>query len=499
MILQEFFVKLGLSVDAASFAKGQLAVNGITYALGKLQQYAVQGIQAGFDALVGFNARAETMRTALAGIIGMNLKKPWEDAKAAADSLYKDLQDQAASTPSTTEELVYFAREVSSAYLHAGGALKDFAKFTADSAVAAKMLGLEGTATLDTTQALQGRAGARDRFARAIIEGELKMSMEKFKSFNEKERRELWEKGINSPTMQAARAEYENTWVGATSNIKDNLAIMFGEMGQELFKDIKKGAILVAKFLKDNKKDIKEFFSSFLTAIKYLAYFVVSLYRAFALLYSVLVKYPVLLVPLIGLFMTLAGVSVGTALATAAAWLLPIAAIAALIIILEDLYVWFRGGDSLIGRIFKKSNGGMPAWLQTIKDVIDGFMHIGDVWDGFKIAAAESLVILKGLILDFFSWLGEQAKNAGKAIINAFNPFSESNGHSWLSNAVQTSGAGPKPEMSLTPALSNMTLKMGDVIVNAPTGDGKDIAGALKKVLDEHLQVVWRTAVAGAH
>lgn len=499
MILQEFFVKLGLNVDAASFAKGQLAVNGITAGLYGMALAARSAFTGAFDALIGFNARAETMRTALAGIIGMNLKKPWEDAKAAADSLYKDLQDQAVSTPATTAELVDFARDISSAYLQAGKPLKDFAKFTADSVVAAKMLHLEGIAPLDVTQALQGRVTQRDRFARAMIEGELKMNIKDFNKKSITERADLWNQAVNSPTMQAARAEYDRTWVGATSNIRDRLAIIFGEMGQEMFKDIKKGAVLVAKFLKDNKKDIKEFFSSFLTAVKYLAYFVVSLYRTFALLYSVLVKYPVLLVPLIGLFMTLGGVSVGTALATAAAWLLPIAAIAALILILEDLYVWFRGGDSLIGRIFKKSNGGMPAWLQTIKDVIDGFMHIGDVWDGFKIAAAESLVILKGLILDFFSWLGEQAKNAGKAIINAFNPFSESNGHSWLSNAVQTSGAGPKPEMSLAPALSNMTLKMGDVIVNAPTGDGKDIAGALKKVLDEHLQVVWRTAVAGAH
>lgn len=495
MILQEFFVKLGLNVDAASFAKGQLAVNGISFALSKLGQYAAAGIESAFDALIGFNARAETIKMSLAGIMGMNLKLPWVEAKNAADSLFKDLQEQAATTPATTSELVNFARDISSAYFQAGKSVKDLAKFTADSVVAAKMLNLEGIAPLDVTQALQGRVTQRDRFARAMIEGELKMKIEDFNKKSITQRADLWTQAINSPTMQAARAEYDRTWTGATSNIKDRLGIMFGEMGQTMFQDLKKGAILVAKYLKEHKKDIKEFFMPFLTAIRHMAYFVVAAYRSFALLYNVLEKYPPLIIPLIGLFMTLGGISVGTALAAAAAWLLPVAAIVALVLILEDLYVFFQGGDSLIGDMFK--GGEMPGWMRAIKDTIDGFMHLGDVWEGFKIAAADALAWLAQKIDDFFGWMGRKAKEAGEAIIDAINPFSGNSMFSPVTMDAIKSLATPPTASSVGAAMQNFTMRMGDITVNAPTGDGKEIAGALKRLLDEHIEVMMRSASVG--
>ncbi len=100
MVVRELAVKLGLQVDEAAFARGKAAAdslagvlskavtqgNLIAKAVGMAINVAANAVRGLDDALIGFNARAEQSKMGLAGIAGMNLKLPWEEAKRAADA-----------------------------------------------------------------------------------------------------------------------------------------------------------------------------------------------------------------------------------------------------------------------------------------------------------------------------------------------------------------------------------------------------------------------------
>jgi hypothetical protein len=255
LILRELLIKLGLDVNESSFAKGQLAANLITRALTGVVDAALSASRGLEDALIGFNARAEQAKMGLAGIAGMNLKLPWEEAKKAADELYAGLQEDAAKTPAETAELVAFSQQIAGAYLAAGKNMKDLRQFTTQAVVAAKMLKAEGTAATDIKQAIQGRVGVKDMFAANIINS-LGMSIKQFNAKSMKERADLFAKGLNNPTIRAAMAEYETQWDGVTSTIKDNIAIILGKAGKPLFALIKKILIVTGQWIQKNKEVI---------------------------------------------------------------------------------------------------------------------------------------------------------------------------------------------------------------------------------------------------
>jgi hypothetical protein len=368
LILRELLIKLGLDVNESSFAKGQLAANLITRALTGVVDAALSASRGLEDALIGFNARAEQAKMGLAGIAGMNLKLPWEEAKKAADELYAGLQEDAAKTPAETAELVAFSQQIAGAYLAAGKNMKDLRQFTTQAVVAAKMLKAEGTAATDIKQAIQGRVGVKDMFAANIINS-LGMSIEQFNAKSMKERADLFAKGLNNPTIRAAMAEYETQWDGVTSTIKDNIAITLGEIGKPLFKILKKILGRVGKWIQDNKGEVVKFFKPIGDALEFL-------YRNGDNVITVLKGITAAL-------LVLNAASVMAAAKSAIAWTIAAApflaigaAIAGILLFLDDIRVFKAGGDSVIGlwadtiAEWQKPNANDPWWLRAIKQLV---------------------------------------------------------------------------------------------------------------------------------
>lgn len=518
MILKEFFVKLGLDTDGASFAKGQLAVNALQFGLGKLAELA-QGLFAGaVDSFIGFNANAEKMKMSLAGIAGLNLKLPWEDAKKAADELYRGLQEDAAKTPAETQELVEFSTEIANNFLQAGKSMQDLRQFTTQAVVAAKMLKLEGTAALDITQALsKNGVGEKDRFALTMVKSQ-GLTKDQFNAKSISERADILARAFNSPTIQAAMKEYENNWDGVTSTLKDNVAIILGEVGKPLFEYLKDLLGSIGTWVQENKADILGFFQRlvkvfqfFWGVLKFIARAFGGLVLLFKNLYDILG--PVLsAIIAITAAMTILGVtSIATGLQMAAAWLVAaapvlamVAALALIALVLEDIYVGLTGGRSVIGGAFAKlgewltkwtsPDGDDPWWLAAIKAVVQAIFNLDGAW-------ADAVRFWKEVFTDFGNWvvslfdgIWTSIKAGIRSVGDALNPF---NGESVFTKMAQQGGAVPA-ERNLGPLIRNIapTVTFQNVTVNGATGKTEDIVAGFNKIVEDAMETLHRKTLA---
>lgn len=516
MILKEFFLKLGLDLDAGSFAKGQLAADLVARSLIGIKNAAANLFSGLVDSVIGGNAEAERLKMSLAGIVGMNLKLPWEQAKVEADKLFSGLQADAARTPADTAELVDFSSQIANAYLKAGKGMADLRQFTTQAVVAAKMLNLEGTAALDITQALsKNGVGAKDRFALSMIATQ-GLTQDQFNAKSVKERVEILTKAFNSPTIRSAMAEYEHNWAGVTSTLKDNAGIIAREAGKPLF-DLLKGVLFgIGSWVARNKDSIIKFFTG--------------LWRAFALIGRVIYIVGDVVARLVGWFykfgaatgtlltalsalaiaVVLFGASsVSAALASAAAWVLAalpvialVAAIGLALLILEDVYTGLTGGNSLIFEIWNNWKKFMaewlagdeendPWWLRMIKQLLRFIFDTEGAWA--RVADA-----WKQIFNDFVEWvrtlftnLWADAKKIAKDAIDAVNPFSGFSGP----DASDTVLGGRGGSRTFTPLPRNLTVAPSMKIENLTvqtTGDAADVTSKVRKTIEEHHEMVMR-------
>lgn len=409
MILKEFAVRLGLNTDAISFAKGQLAVNALQMGLQTLANVARAAFHGVADGLIGFNARAEDAKLTLAAVAAVNLKMPFEQAEIAATALFEKLQDDAARTVATTEELVDFSTQIADPLFNAGRNMEQLGDFTTKAALAAKMLGLQGTAGLDIKQAIEGRVTARDRFANFLISSVGKMDKDKFNKIGgagqskagQKARADQLEKWLNDPGLTAAIAKQEDTWSGIINGIKDRTAMMLGKIGKPLFDALKEPLKAFAKWIQANGPKIIQVvhaigasFKAAWTVLGLFAKAVIGLANAFGPLLTSLIA----ITAAVALF---GATSVAAALASAAAWaiaalavLVPLAFFAMLILVIEDLYKLMTGGKSVIGDLLKVYRDMILEWTiaqpgdwwitRWIKEAIRNLLTLHATWTEFK-------------------------------------------------------------------------------------------------------------------
>ncbi len=97
-------------------------------------------------------------------------------------------------------------------------------------------------------------------------------------------------------------------------------------------------------------------------------------------------QYSVALGAALGVMLAFKSASIAAAIASAAAWAAPLAAIAAILLLGEDIWVWAQGGDSVVGDIYK-----------GLKDL---FVNAIEFW----------ATALNGFFTDFWEMIDETAK-----------------------------------------------------------------------------------------
>jgi len=440
MIISELFALLGLDLDAQSFAKGQLAVEGIKLAV------------RGFVDLVGSAARAipnmveETAHAAdhldeLSQSTGVNAQALQELGYAAGFS--------SIGTEELAQSLGFMAKNAQAALdgneqtAEAFGKLGVSARDLRDSSPDELLMQIadafsampEGMAKTALAMDLFGRSGKQlIPFLNEGADGIGKL------------RREANDLGVVlDETTVKAGAGLED----AMDRVKASLTGLKYEVIGPLIPDIKSMAEQFLGWVRANHELIKQRLEKVLDAVRIvggaLLKTVLALNRAvgwaidhWKLLAIIIGSYLVAdLVVASGGFAGLAtsalfagGAMVVAAYDAAAAWLAatwPVIAIAALlalvVLIAEDIYVALTGGESLIGNLMEKwaewldhwlndNSADTPWWLLAIKGFIYEITHLDEVWD-------EAVAYWRDVFKKFFDWVDQKAHELN----NAINPF----------------------------------------------------------------------------
>lgn len=239
-----------------------------------------------------------------------------------------------------------------------------------------------------------------------------------------------------------------------------------------------------------------------------------------------------------GGYLALGVAAVSAGIEAAAAWLaaaFPVIALAALlaivVLIAMDIYTWLTGGDSVIGRLWDRWGGFLkdfatpsesdPWWLFAIKTFLGILLDIPQAWD-------DAVAFWKEVFTDFFNWLFDVVDAVAKAIKETISDaltagvggviswgmgklkgkertidLSKLNGAA--SGFQDTFGTGRSPETTAAITAANNALPKGQApffavtqnIQALPGMNTKDVADAATRAQEEYYQAKLR-ATSGA-
>lgn len=430
--IKSFFVALGLDVNAASFATGMAAVEGLKFALRSMANVAMGAFRVLKEGLLETIEEADNLDE-LSMTIGVSTDALQELAYAGSfSSLGLDAMAQslgflqknllAAKEGSKETEEVFHRlgvpiRDVTGNLRASDAVLMDVAEAFASglvpkserAAVAMQIFGKSGKQMVPFL--LDGKTGIAEMRAEAqklgivLDESTIKAGVEAADGMTR---------------FNAALKGVRNAIVGPLIPL---LSQLVGKM---------------TAWVKANKDAIKEQAVRIFYALAAAAGAVwVVMVKLGAVLKFIHQNWKVLIVAVGSLTAAYAALSIGSlaaagsmitaAVAAAAAWVAaaaPVIALGAifavLFLIVEDIYTWLTGGKSVIGEIvnswgefmddFLKPNDSDPWWLKAIKQLLKASIWIVEA---FK----KSIGILVEIFTGFFAWVEKKVKAMADAII----------------------------------------------------------------------------------
>lgn len=222
------------------------SANVATGAIERLKQgIGLLGIGLGFHAakekLVDFNAELEDSRVVMAGMLtmftGASIEKSWDRAGQSVETFNK----MAAKSSLTTKDLVNLSSMIERPLLQAGVRMNDIEKITFGAANAAKAFGISPeVASMDIQQALSTGVHIKDRFMMSLLaQKEIGYTPEKFNALNSAGRIKVMQQSTETKAIIAmAKKQGEDTFHGVTSTLEDNMSLMFGGIGLNLFREV---------------------------------------------------------------------------------------------------------------------------------------------------------------------------------------------------------------------------------------------------------------------
>lgn len=212
--------------------------------------------------LIDFNAKLEDSRVTMSGMLtmftGVSMEKAWERAGQSVDTFNK----MAAKSSLSTADLVNMATLIERPLLQAGVKMNDIEKMTFGAANAAKAFGINAVvAAMDIQQALNAGVHIRDRFAIALLAQKgVDMTKEKFNALTVQKKTEvLMQATTSGAIIEMAKKQGEDTFTGVISTLKDNIDMLMGRVGLDVFHKITNEVSSLNKWMEKNSVEIGRF------------------------------------------------------------------------------------------------------------------------------------------------------------------------------------------------------------------------------------------------
>jgi hypothetical protein len=385
MVVRELFTLLGLDVDAQSFAKGQLAAEGVMKALGLLRDAAVKAAEALKETIFG---------------------------TAEAGDRIKELAERTGVNAQALQRMAYGAKQ--------SGVEMD------QLAMAMNFLAKKGV------KDVQGEMlRLADRFSQMPKDGRrAELAMERFGRsgaalvpFLAKGRAEIERLGKEA---EEAGLILDEDALGAADRFSDALDALRGSVrgvmytiGVPLLKALQPLLESLRAWVVQNRKliatRVTDFLQRLLTVAQWLWEVALS---PLVSLVGILIDRFQHLGPILGVV----GAAFGLFwLYTLGPALLAAAAIAAVILLIEDLWTYLEGGDSVIGDLMAGLPGVLEAAWARIKLFFDDTLEAAKaIWLGVRLGLVDefnkAVIAVKQVFIDLWRWVVDTALAVGPKI-----------------------------------------------------------------------------------
>lgn len=383
MIIKEFFALLGMDVDDSSFKKADTVLDKVKASIRLLADNALSAV----GAIVQTSASYEGLKTSLITTTG---------SAEAAGAAFKELQAFADETPYTVDQATRAYNRMYAAGLKPSiEALRDFGDIASAQ---------PGKTILDFVEAVadgtQGEAKRLKEFGIGLRKegtdveltfGDIKKTVK-----NNAQDIEQGIRDISKARFGGSMERQAKTLAGLWSTLKDTLSGLAYEIGEsgllEAIKEVVQGFLA---WWKVNglmvRQRIGEIFKVLLPILKAVLFvlslmgktlaFLLNHWKLFAVLLgsvvaAAMVVYASELLFIIAQTVLWGATSAAAGTASMIAWLkasAPLiawaAAIALVILLIEDIWGWFSGKDSLIGAIINSWGAAWTKWLDKFTEV----------------------------------------------------------------------------------------------------------------------------------
>lgn len=499
MIVQSLFSVVGFQFDSASFRKVQQALGSLGTAFAAIGA-TVAAVGAGIAYEVGQIADAGFQASLTAQKIGVTTQALQELEYASKFSgLQADTLERAMGRLAMKVEEAAQGSESASLTLSALGV----SAYDASGKLKAPDMLLEGIADkfASMPDGIKKTGLAMQTFGRGGKE--LIPFLNQGSAGVEKLRKRANELGVVMSDDLIARSKaYKQASIELSAALDGLKIAMFGPLVQGV-----KWRKLLTEFIIKHREAVASGFLKFWDTLRAT---LVIVGRAFGAVYLGLKAFAeapwwkqlLMAIGVLGLAITALGAGfIATAWSAITAWVaaaLPFVAIglaiAGLMLVLEDLYVFIKGGHSVIGDYlvpsFKKFfTEQVPAWVSQATDILEGFFDkIGD-YINKKFPQLNMLVNFAAKVTGYSSEL-------------QFGPVG---GVGDVSSAA-VGGGGVSPAASAAAGGSSSDFNMAtsfspNITINAPGGDADAIASAVSRAVNEHWDTQMRqtnAAVGGA-
>jgi hypothetical protein len=499
MVVAELFAKLGFEFDENAFQKAENALGGLSKGLALVAAAAAAATatffhEIGVVADMGFEVERTAQKVGVSTDALQELRHGAHSVgveTATLDIGLRRLSRTVFEAAHGSSEAAFALREAGAGALFANGKLR-----TADSILEsvsdrfAKMG--DGIAKTALAQKLFGRGGA-----------ELIPFLNKGREGIEKLKEEALKYGVVLDKDLIERSkEYKESTIGLGHALEGLKIAMIGPSV---------GALKIVKALTEwivaNRKIIASGFQKFLEVVttggKFLFGVLTSIYNAFKLIYSA-GGIPAVILALGALgfaFGVLSVESVAAALSSAVAWaiaLLPIlaisAAVAVVILALDDFAGYLEGKDSLIGRILARYTGHWHDMADDVKYTLTNLgsfvlKWIGEVGTKLDESIGKYLpltYLLAGARVGFGAVSDKlyEAQHTGATLSGGRNYTGRAQ-----ANQYSPAGGGGSFDMLNGPAsyssASSVVNAPINLTVNSPTGQPEDIKKVVHEALNE--------------
>jgi len=461
------------------------------------------GFRAAKESLIDFNSTVEDSKNQIAGMLALSKKTDLTSELANADSLYASLQRRAATLPGTTAEYVKMAGMLTQPIISAKLSMQDLEDLTVNSVVAAKALGVASdVAARDVDQALRGQFHGVDQLTGKLLAPLGFAGEEGRKKFNDKsaaERAAIVKRALTQPQIKQLAEAQGKTFSGVVSTLKDTIQQFFGKVGLPLFRAIGDEVRRWNGWLSKNQDKVERF-------AQVLAKGVMAGFRAAVVVAGVLVKgieflasHASVLKAILGAIAIVMGIiAVESAIAAAPIYLI-VAALAALILVVNDVMDAFLEGKGVTASVARWIADKFKAAAQAVRDA---FSRVGDFFASIGRAVRNAFVDALGWIQDKIEYIAEKVEYVLDKIKAAA---------SWLKGkalgAAQAVGLASEPQASIASPPQRVGAVAGPRVYNstfAPTlnvqtaaSDPQAVAMEVRQEIDRHWNTRMRESFAG--